>query len=300
MSVTVNRRRAIAGMLAAGSAAITRPADAVIILDGTWRAEGGRPGREAAGFRAHEALAKQPQFAGVIPLSTDGGEDWGVASGTWLGNFGGNAWVLSAAHVFERDDSVHDFVFRAPDGTVCEGTHLVRHPLFNGDNDVSTGYDVAMVRIKGPMHGGGQPPLLYGGDRELGMRAVMVGYGARGIGSVGQKPVYDGDSGAKAAATNTIDEVMAMVLPPPKDEDRGNWLSVTFRRDSEGAGRLDGILGSGDSGGSLWIQTATGWTIAGVNANATGETYGARAYFARVSGLRRWLSSILPGLRFIA
>ena len=298
--MTVTRRLLLtAGIASVSSAAIAHRAGAVIVLDDTWRSEGGGPGHESEGFRAHEALADQPQFAGVIPLSTDGGEDWGIGSATWLGNFGGHAWVLSAAHLFVRDDSIFDFTFRAPDGTLCQGDRQVRHPLFNGNNDESTGYDVVLLRIKGPMHGGGPPPLLYGGSRELGAHAVMVGYGARGIGSGGQGDAYDGPSGSKAAATNVIDETMDLVLPPPRNADRGNWLSVTLRRDSEGAGRLDGLLGSGDSGGSLWIRTAAGWVIAGVNANG-GDTYGDRSNFARVSGLRPWLSSIVPGLRFVA
>lgn len=295
----LSRRRVLAGTLAAASLAANRPARAVIILDSTWRAEGGGPNRESAGFRAHEALARQPQFAPVIPLSLDRGETWGSSSATWLGNFGGNAWLLCASHTFVRQDSVFDYVYRAPDGRICQGAQLVRNPNFNGVNHVSGGYDFALVRINGPMQGGGRQPLLYGSNNELDAQAVMVGYGGRGIGSVGEDSKFDGANGVKAAATNVIDEVMDAAQPPPRDEDRGNWLSVTLRHESEGAGRLDGLLGSGDSGGSLWIQTAAGWAIAGVNANG-GDTYGDRSYFARVSGVRSWLLSNLPGLQFAA
>ena len=76
----LSRRRALGGLVAAP--AIVRPAGAVIILDSTWEAEGGGPDKESAGFRAHVALASQPQFAGVIALSDDDGETWGAASGT--------------------------------------------------------------------------------------------------------------------------------------------------------------------------------------------------------------------------
>ena len=297
--MTVTRRPLLAAGLAGLAALpVARPAGAVIVLDRTWRAEGGRPGRESEGFRAHEALAEQSPFAPVIPLSTDGGEDWGIGSATWLGNFGGNAWVLSASHLFTRDDSVFDFTFRAPDGTLCKGDRQIRHPLFNGNNDETTGYDVVLLRITGPMNGGGPAPLLYGGTREQGADVVMVGYGARGIGSIGENEAYDGPSGAKAAATNVVHETMDRVQPPPRTGDRGNWLSVTLRRETEGAGRLDGLLGSGDSGGSLWMQTPAGWAVVGVNANG-GDRYGDSSYFARVSGLRPWLTSHVPGLRFV-
>ena len=73
--MTLTRRRFAAGALAAGTlAAAPLPSGAVIILDGTWRAEGG--------FRAHLALADQPQFASVIALSSDDGQVWGSGSGT--------------------------------------------------------------------------------------------------------------------------------------------------------------------------------------------------------------------------
>ena len=298
--MTITRRHLFAAGLAGLAALpVARPAGAVVVLDRTWRAEGGRPGRESEGFRAHEALANQSQFAPVIPLSTEGGENWGIGSATWLGNFGGQAWVLSSSHLFVRNDSVFDFTFRAPDGTLCKGDRQIRHPLFNGNNDETTGYDVVLIRIRGPMNGGGPAPLLYGGTSEEGAQVIMVGYGARGIGSIGQNDAYDGPPGSKAAATNVIDEAMDLVQPPPRTGDRGNWLAVKLRRENEGAGRLDGLLGSGDSGGSLWMRTQAGWAIVGVNANG-GDQYGDSSYFTRVSGLRPWLSSIVPGLRFAA
>ncbi len=296
--MTVTRRHLIAaGLAGLSTLPVVRPAGAVIVLDRTWRSEGGAPGRESEGFRAHEALANQSQFAPVIALSTNGGEDWGIGSATWLGNFGGHAWVLSASHLFTRDNSVFDYTFRAPDGALCRGDRQIRHPLFNGNNDETTGYDVVLLRMSGPMNGGGPAPLLYGGTHEEGAQVVMVGYGSRGIGSIGQGDAYDGPSGSKAAATNVVDEVEDLVQPPPRTGDRGNWLSVKLRRESEGAGRLDGLLGSGDSGGSLWMRTPAGWAVVGVNANG-GDRYGDSSYFARVSGLRPWLTSYVPGLRF--
>ena len=111
--MTVTRRRFAAGALAAGAlAAASRSANAVIILDSTWRAEGG--------FRAHLALADQPQFAPVIALSSDDGQVWGSGSGTWIGNRQGRAHILTAAHVFDRDGAADDYVYRAPNGEVMQ------------------------------------------------------------------------------------------------------------------------------------------------------------------------------------
>lgn len=298
LSVKPTRRRVLAGALITASLVSTvRHAGAVIILDSTWRAEGGRPGNESEGFGAHAALAKQPQFAGVIPLSHAGDDDWSTGSGTWVGNFEGAGYVLTAAHIWDRGGSVSDFDYRAPDGTALEGTHVKFHPLYDW-SDNRQGYDFALVKLEEPITNAGAPPLLYAGDRELGQRIVMVGYGARGIGSFGQKQRFR-THGGKAAAENVVDEVMAAARPAPRGEDAGNWFRCTLRRESEGAGRLDGLLGSGDSGGPTWLRSNGQWAIAGVNGSGTGNAgYGDSSYFARVSGVRDWLTGLLPGLRF--
>ena len=286
--MTLSRRKLLAGAVVAVA---PQPAGAVIILDSTWKAE--------HGFRAHRALADQPQFASVIALSSDDGQVWGSGSGTWVGNVGSRARILTAAHVFNRDGSADDYVYQSPGGEVMQGTDVVFHPLYNWNNAERTGYDFAIVELDGPIDDAGPPPTLYGGNREDGARIVMVGWGSRGIGSVGEKPRYYTEPG-KAAAENTVDDVMDAVRPVPKTGDAGNWLGVTLRRESEGAQRLDGILGSGDSGGSAWLRTAEGWAIAGVNANGNGDTYGSQSWFARVSGVHDWLNATVPGLRFIA
>jgi hypothetical protein len=107
------------------------------------------------------------------------------------------------------------------------------------------------------------------------------------------------------AATNVIDALLDAIVPPPmpplEGSDGGNWLQVTLRRESEGAGRLDGLLGSGDSGGSARMRSERfGWVIVGINANGTGKaTYGEHSEFARVSGLRDWILRLAPGARFV-
>ena len=274
----------------------------MVILDGTWRAEGGRPGRESAGFGAHEALARQPQFASVMALSEDDGETWDDASGTWIGNMR-RQWqgvVLTSGHNFEPGEGADNYLYRSSGGTVRRGVRLDTNPYYNRNNEERSGFDAAIVRLDGPVTDAGPPPALYAGRDELGKQIVMVGYGTRGIGSVGENEAYN-TSGRRAAATNVIDEVMDAIVPPPKGADGGNWLQVTLRRESEGAGRLDGLLGSGDSGGSAWMRSERlGWVIVGINANGTGKaTYGEHSEFARVSGLRDWILRLAPGARFV-
>jgi len=296
--MNIGRRRVLGGSLPViAMAAAVRPAGAVVILDSTWRAEGGRPGRESSGFRAHIALANQPQFSGLVSFSRDG-EVWGSGSGTWIANVSGRGRILTAAHLFDDDATVDEYSYRTASGAVQQGASLAMHPLYNGDVHDRTGYDVAIVTLEGPVNDAGAPPALYVGPLSVGTRIVMVGFGSRGIASVGERQdYYEGSD--KAAAENVISEVMEIVRPVPKKGDAGNWFDVSLRRESEGAGRLDGLLGSGDSGGSTWINRAGRWAIVGVNSNGDGETYGSSSSFTWVAGVRDWIAANVPGTRFI-
>ncbi len=300
MKVLFRRRLLPAALFPAAFLIPLRPAGAVVVLDGTWRAEGGRPGREDGGFGAHEALARQPQFASVMALSEDDGDSWNTASGTWIGNVAGAGVVLTSGHNFEPGEGADNYLYRSSRGTVFKGVRLDIHPLYNRNNKERSGYDAAVVRLDRPVTDAGPAPALYAGSDEDGRQIVMVGYGMRGIGSVGEHENYS-TSGQAAAATNVVDETMDAVVPPPRGGDAGNWLQVTLRRESEGAGRLDGLLGSGDSGGSAWMKTErSGWAIVGINANGTGNaTYGEQSEFARVSGLRDWILRLAPGAHFV-
>jgi len=79
---------------------------------------------------------------------------------------------------------------------ISAGAEVVR---YTWNDEERMGYDFAVVRLDRAVSDAGDPPLLYAGDRERGKRMVMVGYGSRGIGSVGQHPAYQ-PSWGKAAA----------------------------------------------------------------------------------------------------
>ncbi|MCA0303903.1 MAG: trypsin-like serine protease [Proteobacteria bacterium] len=206
--------------------------------------------------------------------------------------------MLTAAHCFEPGDGGDAFQYRTEGGIVREGVEVWRHPRYNGNNEKRGGYDAALVRLDGPVSDGGPPPLLWAGDIAVGQRIVFVGYGNRGLASTGEQPVFDEPDANKTAGENTIDEVTDATRQDRDDDDSGNWMSVTLRRPSEGAGRLDGLLGSGDSGGSAWMRRDGAWYVVGVNVSGTGVTYGEQSFFLRLAGIRPWLSGLLPGLRF--
>ena len=296
----IDRRGFLGGSLGAAALAVARSSGAVVVLDGTWQAEGGRPGRESEGFGAHIRLANQPQFASLVAFSGDDGDSWAIGSGSWIGNVDGQGRVLTAAHVFGEGEDATSFLYRTNGGMVHLGTDVEFHPLWNGDVDAREGYDLAIVTLDGPVTDAGPPPALYDGEIAVGTRVVMIGFGSRGIASIGERAEYYEPSD-KAAAENIVDEVEAGERPVPHDGNAGNWFSVTMRREGEGALRLEGLLGGGDSGGSTWLRVGSEWAIAGVNSNGTGDTvYGCSSFFAQVSGVQDWIAELVPGVRFLS
>jgi hypothetical protein len=299
-------RTAAAALVALGLAA--SPASAVVILDSTWKAEGGAKGRETAGFKAHLKLAAEPQFRAVLALSTPDGA-WGEASGTWIGNVDGHAWILTAGHIFELPGSADDYVVLGPKGETLKADRLVIHPKWNGDTETRTGYDLALIRLKKPIEGLGEPPLIHAGGSEAGKLLTFVGYGNRGIGSKGeQAKFYEGSD--KAAARGVVDQFVDPAGPKKKKGDLGNWIGVFLPKEdgsvenpyggsNKPADRMVGLLGSGDSGGSAWLEIGGQWRIVGINSNGSGKAqYGDSSWFARVAPHRDWIAGHVPTARF--
>lgn len=298
---------------------LASPAGAVIILDSTWAAEGGKPGAEAAGFGAHIALANEPQFDALISFSSDG-DTWGECSGTWIGNDAQKdvAYVLTAAHCFEASTKATMYAYRTQGGTVLTGIDTVIHPDWNGSFDARTGYDLAIVRLKGRVTDGGPQPAIYAGRHEKNRVLTFVGFGDRGTGSSGDDDAYYDASSQreeKAAAQGRIDQLVEAVTPLPKGrkKDSGNYLGVFLPKEDASipnpyggpatpVSRLAGLLGSGDSGGSAWLQLGDGrWAIAGVNSNGSGDAnYGDTSWFVRVSTNAEWIASVFPDAILVA
>lgn len=281
-------------------AAFANPALAVVILDSTWAANGGTKGAEAQGFGAHEALAMQPQFAAIFGLWD--GTDY-LGSGTWIGNDdAGHGYILTAAHNFDGGTKVGDWTYYSRAGTAYQGREVHIHPGYDEamKDQETSGYDMAIVVLDSPVTDAGDPPLLYGGSDELGKTLVITGYGSRGIGSSGEQDTYyNYESPGPAAATNVVDEV---------DGDMENNLIVDFDSEAGDASvmggskpvdKMEGILGSGDSGGAAWIKTPDGWAIAATNTWGDESVYGAVSGFSRVSTQLDWIASIYPDFWYV-
>ncbi len=295
-------------VITAALAVLAPQAQAVIILDSTWRQEGGARGREWAGFAAHLRLAAEPQFKPVLAFATDG-KTWGEASGTWIGNDAGHAYILTAAHIYTLPGKPDDYSVRGPDGQVHHADRLWIHPKWYGDTDTQTGFDIAILRLPEPLTNAGPQPSLYAGAGEAGQLVTFVGYGSRGIGSTGQQDQYYRGSD-KAAAQGIAEQWKPMAARPRRDQDSGNYFGVYLPKEdgsipnpyggeSKPASRLVGLLGSGDSGGSVWMPVGSGWTIVGINSSGDGSAkYGESSWFSRVSAHKDWISKIFPGAQF--
>ncbi len=276
-------------------------AEAVVILDSTWAEAGGSEAEPSAGFGAHIDLAYEPQFEATIAFSSDG-ETLGDCSGVWLGNDADYGYVLTAAHCFSADSDGSDYYYLTDAGGIYEGIELYMHPNFINTTETS-GYDLAIVVLAEPISDLSTPALLYSGDAEYNQLLTFMGYGMRGIGSVGEHADYHDGEPTKAAAQGVIDKLV-------ESGEEGDYFGIFFPREDgslsnphggpeEPATPLVGLLGSGDSGGPAFIETDAGWVVAGINSNGTGNAeYGEVAWFARVSAAQDWISSVFAGAEF--
>jgi len=304
-------RVAVALGLVAMFAPLAPPSSAVVILDSTWRKEGGTRKRPWAGFDAHIRLAADPRFLPVLALSTDE-ETWGEATGTWIGNDATHAYILTAAHIFDLPGSPSEYAARGADGRVLHPDRLWIHPKWTGDIDNQTGFDMAILRLPRPLTDLGPQPALYAGADERGKLITFVGHGTRGTGSSGEDEAYDDDEEDKAAAQGVVDDWTRPQVKSKRGVETGNFLTVFLPKEDGsienpwgGSNRpatpLVGLLGAGDSGGSAWMPLGEGreWAIVGVASSGDGSAgYGDSSWFCRVSGNARWISTVFPGARF--
>ncbi len=83
----------------------------VVVLDSTY---------QQSGFKKAEDLAKLPQFKSLIYLS--GEKESG--SGSWIGNYQGHGYVLTAGHMFTSESRAGDYNYITVDGTKYSGSAL--------------------------------------------------------------------------------------------------------------------------------------------------------------------------------
>lgn len=288
--------------------AAAAPAHAVVILEDTWRAEGGSDEDWSAGFSAHDALAAQPQFRAMVALTQDERE-WGVASGVWLGNAGGSAYVLTAGHVVTDGTRPNQITVRTTGGAVLRCVEFFVHPGWNNEVNTRGGVDMAIMRLDGPITDAGPPPALYGGRHERGRRAVLAGYGTHGVAPMGHGMRFGPEHGERMTAAENVIDVVQPILLGGQHGDWGNSITIDLDQpngpgknrtgDVEPISRLEGILAPGDSGGSLWVNFDGRWRLVGVNSSGDpGASYQDVSNFARITTQKAWIRQVFPGARF--
>lgn len=168
---------------------------------------------------------------------------------------------------------------------------LVKDALASGDPSgihafLASSDDIALIKLASPVNDVAPVPL-YRGSGEIGKVAQIIGKGATGNGTEGQDP-HGSHRTVLRRASNTITGANGRYL----------W----YRFDAPPAGLpLEGVLGSGDSGGPLLIEDNGTKQLAGLASWITGAPghaldpgfYGQSAYNVRISRYIGWIESVM-------
>ncbi len=208
-------------------------------------------------------------------------------------------WVITAAHAV--NPQLPDQVEIA--GETYTVQRVVTHPGYkplppalaeaavaSGDltalmDFLKTSDDVALLQLSKPVEHV-VPTLLYRGGDELGRTLHQYGKGATGRGDVGEIP----DSPHRTALRRSENVVSAT---------DARWLSYAFDAPGQ-ALPLEGMTGSGDSGGPLLIQEAGQWKLAGIaswrylrSGLSHVARYGDSGYAVRISRYTTWIEGVI-------
>jgi len=230
------------------------------------------------------ALASQAIYGSVGRIDEKAGSSAYIGSGTLIAP----NWVLTAGHMVSDATALKFTV----GGSTYTASSWVSDPLWNGN--LTLGYDIGLVKLSTAVTGI-TPAKRYTGSSELGKVGTMVGYGMTGTGLTGAK-TFDGK---KRAAQNMIDtlygssgRILAVDFDNPKKSRDNVYGSATPLN-------LEGLIAPGDSGGALFIDSASGPLLAGVTSfgaawdGKVDSDYGDIGGFMRVSKLNSWIDSII-------
>lgn len=210
-------------------------------------------------------------------------------------------WVVTAAHAapmqgMEGEVSVggvarkvkrvipYPGYRKAPDELVKEG-------LASGDFSklhafLAASNDIALVELASPVTDV-TPVPLYRGNKEMGMTVQLVGKGATGNGAEGQDP----HSSHRTVLRRAFNVVVG-----------ADARYVWYRFDPPSSALpLEGVTGSGDSGGPLLIGDESSKQLVGLASWSKYETghslqpglYGLLAYGVRISSYAKWMESVM-------
>lgn len=179
-------------------------------------------------------------------------------------------WLITAAHCVNPAERYPIKIEHL--GNDYPVHKIIRHSGFT----IAGEPDLALLQLRWPLKNA-EPAVLYTESDELNKRIIIVGKGRTGNGITGDLE-YDN---IMRAATNTISSV------------EEEWLTFTFNQGDE-ASDLEGVSGSGDSGGPAFMLVNGIPHLAGVSCCQDSEkqgVYGAVEYYSRISSQFTWLQN---------
>ena len=200
------------------------------------------------------------RFVGTTPKSGF------LASGTLVAP----EWVLTAAHVVDNAKTLSFTI----GGQTYQVDRKIVYPGWNGD--LWSGCDIGLVHLVKPVDNI-KPAQLYTGSGELNQADTVVGFGKTGTGDSRRHE----ERRPEARAQNVISQIENKRLLVADFDNPLPAGAVPLGYSH--ALPLEGLIAPGDSGGGLFITTATGTYLAGVN-SFVGSDFGLPRF-----GLRQFL-----------
>lgn len=220
-------------------------------------------------------------------------------------------WVVTAAHAVSWQMSVNEVTIGGKPRKVAKiikypgykklPDHLIKEALASGDFSkawafLASSNDIALLELASPVTDV-TPVSLYRGNKEVGMTVELVGKGATGNGTKGQDP----HSPHRTVLRRAFNAIVG-----------ADARYVWYRFDAPpSALPLEGITGSGDSGGPLFIGDGSSRQIVGLaswskyppghpflSKWAPGRPfveglYGEIVYAVRISSYIQWIEGVI-------
>lgn len=206
-------------------------------------------------------------------------------------------WVVTAAHTIQGDVSsltiggqprAVDRVVMHPGYRVTPQPMIARALAAKDGAEILTfladNHDIALIRLAEPIRSIA-PAAISSGKDELGALAKLYGKGATGNGISGV-PLNAQQRTTLRRAYNRITRA------------DGRWLTYRFDR-GPGAHRLEGMTGSGDSGGPVLLRQNGRWVVAGLASWQAGNSslavplslYGQQSVNTRLAYYADWIAA---------
>jgi TonB family protein len=183
-------------------------------------------------------------------------------------------WILTAAHGTTYMPGNQAVIIN---GQAYYVEYIIEHPEFNKNN---LNHDIALLKLDRSVLNVTSTDIYTSKD-EKSKHVWFVGRGDIGNGQAG----ITGSTDMLNHAENLIENAV------------GLWITFDFDSPKNNALPLEGISGPGDSGGPAFIETPTGYKVAGVSShqrnNNDGEgLYGVKEYYTRASAHVQWIEKI--------